>query len=167
MSLPSPREDSRAVLILGVGAWAAAVAYATSQEVFARISPAAALALAILAAAGAPGALLLDENLREQARRASGRVLGAALMVFLGVTLLATEILIRRHGFTLESVVSAPFAFVTYFVAPLAIALATAIAQRLGAAAIRRSAPAKSPAARPAARRTPRTNARGAGAAGA
>lgn len=166
MALPSQREDSRAVLILGVGAWAAAVAYAASQDVFARISPPAALALAILAAVGAPGALLLDQNLREHARRASPRALVVALVALLGVALLATEILIRRHGFTLDSVVSAPFAFVTYFVAPLAIALATAAAQRLGAA-IRRSAPAKSPGARPGARRTPRTNARGAGAAGA
>lgn len=162
MTSPFDREDSRAVLVLGLGAWGAGVAYAASQGVFARISPGAAVALAILAAITAPAALVLDANLREQARRASTTALFIGLAVTLLGVLAGLGMLLGSHGLSLEAAVRGPYAVLTYFVGPVGLGLATALLQR-----ITRSAPAKSPAASPAARRVAHTSARGAGAAGA
>jgi hypothetical protein len=164
MSLPSDREDSRAVLVLGVAAWAGAVACAASENVFARISPAAALALAALAAIAAPGALLLDRNLREQVRRLPRQVLAAGFMLCALAVLVGSGALLRRHGFDPQAATTGAYAFVTYFVAPLGLAMLVAAVQRLGAR-LRRSAPATSPASTRAAPRKPHTNARDEGAA--
>lgn len=162
MTLPFDREDSRSVIVLGLGAWGAGVAYAASQGVFARISPGAAAALALLAAIAAPAALVLDANLREEVRRASAATLSVGLAVTLLGMLAGLGKLLGGHGLSLEAAVSGPYAVLTYFVAPVGLGLATALLQR-----ITRSAPVTSPVASPAARRAAHTSARGAGAAGA
>ncbi len=167
MTLPYDREDSRSVLALGLGGWGAAVAYAASQDVFARISPGAATGLALLAAIAAPAALALDANLREQVRRTSAATLAIGLALVALALLVGTRVLQGSHGLSLESVVSGPFAVLTYFVGPVGLGLATALLQRASAARLTRSAPGKSPGASPAARRAARTSAPGAGAAGA
>ncbi len=162
MTLPFDREDSRSVLVLGLGAWGASVAYAASQGVFARISPGAAAALALLAAIAAPAALVLDANLRQQARRASVAALSIALAGTLLAVLAGLGLMLRRHGLSFEAAVSGAYGVLAFFVGPVGLGLATALLQR-----ITRSAPAKSPGASPAARQAARTSARGAGAAGA
>ena len=167
MTLPFDREDTRSVLVLGLGAWGASVAYAASQDVFARISPGAAVALALLAAVAAPAALALDANLCEQASRASAAALCTALLGALLAILAGVGVLLRGPGLSLEAAVGGPFAVLTYFVGPVALGLATALLRRDSGTSVTRSAPAKSPAASPAARRASRTNAPGAGAAGA
>ncbi len=167
MKLPFDREDSRAVLFLGLGIWGAGAAYAASQDVFARISPGAAVALGALAAVAAPAALLLDASLRQQVKQANRAVLYAVFAGALLAILAGVGMMLRGPGLSLQQAVSGPFAMLTYFVGPVALGLATALLLRDGAASVRRSAPAKSPAARPAARRVARTSAPGAGAAGA
>ena len=163
MTLRFDREDSRSVLALALGGWGAAVAYAAAFDVFTRISPGAAAALAVLAALAPPAALVLDANLREQARRTSTAILGAVFMAALLTMVAGTGMLLRTHGFALEAAVTGPHALLTYFVGPVGLGLATALLQRVGG--VRRSEPATSPAATPGVRRASHTSDRGAGAA--
>ena len=135
MALPYDREDSRAVL--GLGGWGAAVAYAASQDVFARISPGAATALALLAALAAPAALALDANRRAQARRASVITLAVGQALAALALLAGMKLLPGNHALSLETAVSGSFAVLTYFVGPVGLGLATALLQRSSAAALR------------------------------
>lgn len=158
-------ENPRAVLAAALTLWAAAVAAGAAHDVFARISPGAALALALLALAFPAAVLALDDSVGAHVAALAPRTLGLA---FAGFTLAAAALLaamLARHGLALEAAVSGPFAWLTYFVAPVWLGLAAEGARRAGA--IRRSAPGTSPAARRDAPRAARTSARGAGAAGA
>lgn len=156
-------ENPGAVLAAALGSWAAAVAAAAMFDVFARISPGAAQALAVLALLLPLAVLALDESVSAHVAGLSARTVALAWAVttLVAGTLLAA--MLRRHGLAPEAAVSGPFALLTYFVAPVWTGLAFEAIRR--AAAVTRSAPATSPAARPAAPRAARTSARGAGAA--
>ena len=158
-------ENPRAVLLATLALWGAAAAWGAALDVFARISPPAAAALAVLALAFPPAVLALDANVRAHVARLSARTVALALA---GTSLAAVAVLAamsRRHGLAFEAAVAGPAALLTYFVLPLWLGAAVECSRRL--LSLRRSGPATSPAATRDAPRASRTNARGAGAAGA
>ena len=158
-------ENTPAVLGAAWGTWAAAVTAGAALDVFVRISPGAAAAIAILALAFPPAVLALDEHVRRHVSGLSARGVGLAFAAVTVAMVAMLTLLLRRHGLAGGAAVSGPFALLTYFVAPLWMGLATEVARR--ALSLRRWAPGKSPAARPGVPRDARTSARGAGAAGA
>ena len=157
-------ENPVAVLGMAGALWAAAAVAGASLDVFARISPGAAVALAVVACGLPPAVLALDESVR---RYVSGVAARKVLVPFAALTVVIVAMLLALlvRDLTGAAAVSGPFAVLTYFLVPFWIGLATEIARR--AASLRRSAPATSPASRRDAPRAARTSARGAGAAGA
>jgi hypothetical protein len=158
-------ENPGAVLAAAWAAWAAAVAVGAAMDVFARISPEAAAALAILAMVFPPAVLALDESVRRHVAALPARSVALPFGVVSVAVLSLVALLLRRHGLAWGAAVSGPFALLTYFLLPLWVGLAAESARRT--LSLRRSAPATSPAARRDAPRAARTSARGAGAAGA
>jgi hypothetical protein len=158
-------ENPVAVLVAACAAWAAAVAAGAAMDVFARISPEAAAAVAILAIVFPPAVLALDESVRRYVAALPSRGVALPLAGVTVAVLALLALLLRRHGLEWESAVRGPFALLTFFLVPLWVGLAAEAARR--AVPLRRSAPATSPAARRGAPRGARTSARGAGAAGA
>ena len=122
-------ENPGAVLATALVSWAAAVSAGAMLDVFIRISPGAAQALALLALAFPLAVLWLDESVAAHVARFTGRTVALAL---LSTTLIAGALLgalLRRHGLALEAAAAGPFALLTYFVAPVWLGLAAEAAR--------------------------------------
>ena len=133
-----PFEETGRVVAVAVGLWAAAVAAAAMEGVFAKLSDATLAALAIFALLYAPAMYLADRPLRRFVLALDLRLLaGAALALDLA---LGAAILAQFQ-----------LALAVFLVAPLAATLTLALAERIFLRETPRSAAAKSPGARPAA----------------
>jgi hypothetical protein len=124
------KDDPIRLLVLVLATWGAAVAEASHDGVFAKLSEPEAAALALFAFAFAPACYFLDRSLRELAL--SPRSLAIAVVAVDAALVLA--------WFAMRDMA-------VYFVGPVALAVqAAAIDRALSAAARVRKAPARSPA---------------------
>lgn len=137
-------EDPRRAVAVALAAWAGAVALGAADDVFLRIGARTDLALAAFAALFTLGVLALDAAVRGWiAMQPVARIAAVALA---GDAALAV-VLVAAKGHALFAGVCA---FVTLFVAPLALAAHLPLARALAARRLR-SAAARPPAARRAA----------------
>ena len=134
----SPAEEPGRAVAVALALWAAAVALAAIEGVFAKLSPGTLAALAAFAVLYAPAVYLADRELRRFVLDLDPRWLGGAALVLDAA--LAAAILAQFQ-----------LAIAGCFVAPLAAVLTLASAERILARDKPRSAAARSPGARPAA----------------
>ena len=134
----TPTEETSRTVAVALGLWAAAVAVAAIEGVFAKLSPGTLAALAAFAVLYAPAMYLADRELRRFVLGLDLRWLGGAALVLDAV--LAAAILAQFQ-----------LAIAGCLVAPLAAVLTLASVERIRARDKPRSAAARSPGARPAA----------------
>jgi hypothetical protein len=139
-----PQENSARVLAVALAAWGLAVLGAATHGVFATLSAAELLALAIFAMLYAPATFLVDAVLRDFVVNAAGRLIAPAAIAADVAVAAAAVCLAGEHGAWQASVGEPAYAFVLLFVAPLAVVLQLAWLER----ASRRS-PGRSPGASP------------------
>lgn len=138
-------EHSARVLAIALAAWGAAVLGAAAHGVFARISTAELIGLALFAVAYALMTFLLDATLRGFVVSAAERLIAPAAIAADVVIALAVMAIMGEQGPWQANVARPAYAFVLLFVGPLAAVLHVAWLGR----ASRRSA-ARSPGASPA-----------------
>jgi hypothetical protein len=142
-SRPIPENTPR-TLALALGAWSAGVALAAGDGVFARLAPAADVALVVFACAFALATYALDVQVRAHVHRMPASLLAAAAI--------AADVAIAfalRDGVEAglaSAVARLPLAMIAYFGLPLA-AVAHVAALRAYVAPQLRSTAAKSPGA--------------------
>jgi hypothetical protein len=134
----TPIEETGRSVAVALGLWAAAVALAAIEGVFAKLSPGTLAALAAFAVLYAPAMYLADRELRRFVLGLDLRWLGGAALVLDAA--LAAAILAQFE-----------LAIAGCLVAPLAAVLTLASVERILARDKPRSAAARSPGARPAA----------------
>lgn len=139
-----PKEHSARVLAVALTAWGLAVLGAATRGVFTGLSTAELAALAIFAMLYAPATFLVDVTLREFVVNAAGRFIAPASIAADVAIAAAVAALVGEHGAWQASLGQPAYAFVLFFVAPLALVLHLAWLER----ASRRS-PARSPGASP------------------
>jgi hypothetical protein len=143
---PSPTEDTKTTLAIGIALWAAAVAAGCAYGVFARLSPEEFAGLAVFASLAAAGAYWLDPNVRAFARsRARGamKAIAPATLALALVDLAASPWDARLAAW--------PHALVVLFLLPLGAAMVAAVLDARERPAPLTSPASKSPGARPAA----------------
>jgi hypothetical protein len=146
-----PPENSRLVLATTLALWGGSVAVAGWEGVFAKLSPATTVLLALFAMAFAAASYGLDRGLRSVAAQAQFPALGLAALAA-DTILVATAIALALADTpALENLARFPYVMVTLFVAPLAVALHIAVFGRVVSRERVRPAPARSPGANPAA----------------
>ncbi len=147
---PAP-ENSRRVVATTLALWGGSVALAAAEGVFAKLSPATLATLALFALAYAASIFAFDRGVRGIADALGGRALA---IVALALDLLvggAALVLARIGHASLASLAQPGFAWIAFFVAPVALVASLAAARRALRSRRVRSAPARSPGARPAA----------------
>ena len=144
---PVPESTERVVTVALV-AWGSAVAWAALAGVFARSDPAVALALAVFAAAYAPGTYALDRGVRGLVDRVPRAYL--ALAAVGADVLLVLAAASFRAAEPLAGLACVPYALLAYFGMPLAVVAHVAALKRRPPSRLRSSA-ARSPGATPAA----------------
>ncbi len=118
-----PQEHSARVLAVALAAWGLAVLGGATQGVFARLSAAELVALAIFAMLYAPATFLVDAVLRDFVVNAAGRLIAPAAIAADVAVAAAAVSLAGEHGAWQASVGEPAYGFVLLFVAPLAVVL--------------------------------------------
>ena len=139
-----PMEHSARVLAVALAAWGLAVLGAATRGMFTSLSTAEIAALAIFAMLYAPATFLVDGTLREFVVNAAGRFIAPASIAADVAIVAAVMALAGERGPWDASIGQPVYAFVLFFVAPLAAVLHLAWLERAS-----RKSPARSPGASP------------------
>lgn len=131
MSNPIAAENStnvRITLLVALSLWGAAVAGGSIDGVFAKLSEAELVALALFAFVYPTATYLLDRSLRGFARSASGFA-GTLLVLDIALAIAVRAACAATETWT-QLLVTTPFTLVGFFAAPLVLALHVAAADR-------------------------------------